>query len=90
MMMNTDAFFIPDSHIGSERIRLSRSISAIQLVPKEGGGAKLGLVVQLGPGTMVERCGGGFNERTVKVRAHGQYYFIFLQDMESQALAVAG
>jgi len=89
MMMNTDAFFIPDTHTFGERIRLSRPISAIQLVPKEGGGAKLGLVAQLGPGTTVERCGDGFNERTTKVRAHDQYYFVFLQDIESQALLAA-
>ncbi|MBV8807365.1 MAG: hypothetical protein JO033_01715 [Acidobacteriaceae bacterium] len=90
MTMNTDAFFIPDTQIGDHAIRLSSSISAIQLLPTEGGGAKLGLVAQLGPGTTVERCGDGFNERIVKVRAHGQYYFVFLQDMETQALVAAG
>jgi hypothetical protein len=86
MMMNTDAFFIPDIQACEEGIRLLRPISAIQLVPKEGGGAKLGLVAQLGPGTTVQRCGDGFNERTAKVRAHDQYYFVFLQDIESKAL----
>jgi hypothetical protein len=86
MTMNPEAFFIPDIRTCGEGIRLSRSISAIQLLPKEGGGAKLGLVAQLSPGTTVQRCGDGFNERTTKVHAQGQYYFVFLQDIESQAL----
>ena len=84
--MDNSAFFIPDTTVGGETIALSKPISAIQLLRKENGGAKLGLLSQLGPGTRVERCGDGFNERTAKVRANGQCYFVFRQDIESPAV----
>jgi hypothetical protein len=83
--MNRDAFLTPDPYYGSEKIALLRPISAIQLIQDESGHEKLGLLSQLGPGVMVERCGAGFSEGTVKVRANGHCYFVFLQDLESQA-----
>ncbi len=86
--MVPDPFFIPTKDIRGERIPLSRRISAIQLIQKEDGRAKLGLLSQLGPGTTLERCGDGFNERTVKVRANGQCYFVFRQDLECQETAI--
>jgi hypothetical protein len=82
--VNASAFFIPSPEIHGQRISLCKPISAIQLVTNESGRAKLGLLSQLGPGTTVERCGDGFNERTAKVRVNGQCYFVFLQDLESQ------
>jgi hypothetical protein len=86
-MINPDALYIPDASNHGDRIWVSKSISAIQLLPTEEGGAKLGLLSHLGPGVMVEICGNGFDERTAKVRAHSQYYFVFWQDLESQAAA---
>jgi hypothetical protein len=86
--MIQDPFFIPTSNIAGEKVSLSKRISAIELVQKENGRAKLGLLSQLSPGTMLEACGDGFNERTVKVRANGQVYFVFRQDLESQSAAV--
>lgn len=88
-MINTDALYIPDLNKHGERVWLSKSISAIQLVPAEEGGAKFGLLSHLGPGVAVEICGNGFDERTVKVRAHSHYYFVFWQDLEGQANAAA-
>jgi len=82
--MNTEALFIPDAHVSGCKISLSKPISAIQLVRKENGRVKLGPLRQLRPGTTLERCGDGFNERTAKVRVDGQCYFAFLQDIESQ------
>jgi hypothetical protein len=79
-----DPFFIPSSDTGGQKIPLSKRISAIQLVRKEDGRARLGLLSQLGPGTILEQCGDGFNERTVKVRTNGQVYFVFRQDLEAQ------
>jgi hypothetical protein len=61
---------------------LRKPICAIQLLPDGTGGEKLGLLTQLGSGTNAELCGTGFNERTVKVRVNGRYYFVFLQDVE--------
>jgi hypothetical protein len=90
MDINGAAFFIPDEGSGGKPVTLSRPISAIQLVRKEDGSVRLGVLAQLRPGTQVVLCGTGFNERTVKVRAEGDcYYFIFRQDLESQALAAA-
>jgi len=65
-------------------VHLSRSISAVQLVRKANVGAKLGSLLQLTRGTLVECCGDGFNDRTIKIRANGAYYFVFLQDIVAQ------
>ena len=89
-MMNTAEFYIPDPNNHGDKIWLSKRISAIQLVPAEEGSARLGLLSQLGPGIIVEICGSGFDERTVKVRSSDQYYFVFLQDLSSQAARAAG
>ena len=88
MDVNSDAFFIPEEREGERVITLARSIIAIQLIKEEDGTAKLGLLAQLGPGTKVCYCGGGFNDRTVKVRADGGCYFVFSQDLETQSLAM--
>jgi hypothetical protein len=79
-----DAFFIPSSDLAGLKTALCQRISAIELVRKEDGRAKLGLLSQLGPGTVIEQCGDGFNERTVKVRADGHVYFVFCEDLEAQ------
>jgi hypothetical protein len=84
-----DAIYIPEPGIGRGKISLTKSISAIQLVRSENGAPKLGLLTQLGPGTTVERCGQGFNERTLMVRTNGEHYFVFLQDLELQAAVAA-
>jgi hypothetical protein len=84
-----DTLFIPEPGIGRGKVSLTRSISAIQLVRNEYGNPKLGLLTQLGPGVTVERCGEGFNERTLMVRANGHHYFVFLQDIEFQSAVAA-
>jgi hypothetical protein len=86
-MMNTDAFFIPDPHTHGKKIPLFKPIVAVHLEQTEHGDVKLGLLSRLSSGTIVERCGEGFDDRTVKVRANGQCYFVFLQDLEAQATA---
>lgn len=83
--MKREGFYTPNPDRGIEKITLFRPISAIQLVHDESGQEKMGLLSQLGPGVTVERCGPGFSQGTVKVRAHGRCYFVFLQDLESQA-----
>lgn len=81
--MNTHAFFVQDRPC-SDRIVLSKTISAIEAAGTNDGAVKLGLLSQLHAGTIVERCGNGFTDRTVKVRTQTAYYFVFLQDLESQ------
>ena len=85
--MKTGAFSIPGPEIRGEMIALRKPISAIQLSHDNNGAAKLGLLSQLGPGTTLERCGEGFNERTAKVRVSGNVYFVFVQDLDSQLTA---
>jgi hypothetical protein len=85
--MDNDVFFRPDPDRHGEKIPLLKPVLAIQLEQKEGGSGKLGTLSRLSSGTIVERCGKGFDERTVKIRANGHYYFVFLQDLEAQATA---
>ena len=82
--MNRETISLPDYRKIGRKISLLRSISAVQLVDDEHGGAKLGGVSQLGPGSKVQCCGDGFDQYTVKVRAKGRIYFVFLEDLESQ------
>jgi hypothetical protein len=61
---------------------LPRNISAIQVLPAPDG-VRLGTILQLPAGTQLYACGEGFNERTIKVHWEGGYYFVFLEDLES-------
>jgi hypothetical protein len=88
--MDSDAFFIPDPERQGEKVPLFKSVLAIQLEQNKHGCAKLGLLSRLGPGIVVERCGKGFDDRTVKIRANGNYYFVFLQELESQSSVSCG
>jgi len=82
-LINQEAIFIPDKAVGGATVSLSKSIAAVQLQQKENGvGAKLGLLGQLGPGTVLAVCGEGFDDRTVKVRVNDAFYFVFAQDVE--------
>jgi hypothetical protein len=62
---------------------LRREIAGIQLVDSENGEEpKLGMITQLPAGAILQACGPGFNERTIKVRWAEGMYFVFLQDVE--------
>jgi hypothetical protein len=87
--MDNNVFFRPDPDRDGERIPLLKSVLAIQLEQNESGSGKLGMLSRLGPGMIVERCGMGFDDRTVKVRVNGHYYFVFLQDLEAQTTAAS-
>ena len=87
--MRTNAFFKPAAEHSGQKIALQKPVSAIQVFEEEDGSTRLGLLLQLGPGTPIERCGEGFNKRTVKVRANGHYYFMFLDDLEAEITAKA-
>jgi hypothetical protein len=80
-MVNTDSFFLPEPECDGEKVILSRSVCAIQLVKRQSG-TRLGPLTQLHVGTTVEICGEGYNERTLKVRMNGDYFFIFSQDLD--------
>ena len=81
-LISQEALFIPDKAVTGTTVTLSKSISALQLQQKENGdGAQLGLLSQLGRGTVLVVCGTGFDERTVKVRVNDRFYFVFAQDV---------
>jgi hypothetical protein len=82
-VLNSDILSIPDCLVSERSHTLSRTIAGIQLVPEEGKKGRLGNVLQLHPGSVLEFCGGGYDDRTVKVRCGGSFYFVFLQDVES-------
>ena len=68
---------------GHTRFILAKPIAAINFSVSETGEARTGLLTQLPKDAAVELCGGGFNDRTVAVRWHNSFYFVFLQDIES-------
>lgn len=82
-MVNKGSIFIPPSISEGRLLKLSRPVCAIQLVPKDDR-AKLGPLVSLDVGTEVTLCGEGYNDRTVKVCARDQYYFVFSADLGIQ------
>ena len=80
-MIHADVFFIPDCIAVERSVSLCRPITGVQLMPREQGCAGLAFS-ELPEGATVEVCDYGYNERTAKVRANGQYYFVFLQDID--------
>ncbi len=81
--MNSAALSIPLTIVVDRRVSVCKPISAVQLINDPRGSTKLGLLSQLRPGSTLEVCGDGFNERTIKVRCDGSFYFVFRQDIES-------
>jgi hypothetical protein len=78
--LRREAIYIPSATVSDGTVILSKRIAGIHLLPQKEGGAKLGSIAQLDPAP-VEVCGTGFNERTVKVRLNGEYYFVFREDL---------
>ena len=64
-----------------ETLVLSRTIPAIGAENVDGK-IRLGLMSQLGAGTILRVCGYGFNERTVCVKTNGCVYFVFREDIQ--------
>jgi hypothetical protein len=62
-------------------IVLCKNISALAIARDEHA-LQYGHIEQLPTGATVVLIGDGFNGRTVKVQWNGQYYFVFLQDIE--------
>lgn len=62
---------------------LDRRISAIPLCSSESNNNRptLGPVTQLPTGSQMQVCGEGFNDRTVKVRCNGAFFFVFVADL---------
>lgn len=65
----------------SKLIKCPGRVSAVRLIPKPEGDMKLGGLIQIEAGTLLEICGEGYNERTVKVRAGKEFFCVFRQDI---------
>ena len=80
--MSEEVSYIPESVHTLRSYTLSRRVAAIRLTrAAHGAQGKLGEIVQLQPGTRLDCCGDGYNERTIKVHYAGEFYFVFLQDV---------
>jgi hypothetical protein len=71
----------PKPNSGPLSHSLAKNIAAIELNGIEGGKARLGPVLQLPDGAQLDVCGEGFNDKTVKIRSNGKYYFVFRSDL---------
>jgi hypothetical protein len=78
-MLSSDSLFSSNVSLPRHARIVPARISAIQLFP---GRHERGLVTQLPQSADVEICGDGFNDRTVKVRWHDSFYFVFRDDLE--------
>jgi hypothetical protein len=82
LVLSQKVLYIPESIRPLRRYTLSRRVAAIRLTrAAHGSQGKLGEIVQLQPGTRLDCCGDGYNERTIKVHYAGDFYFVFLQDL---------
>ena len=67
--------------VSSITLSLLAAISAIEFLTK-GGTSSLGMISELPARTTLELCGDGFNDRTVKVRVSGWFFYVFWEDIE--------
>ena len=82
MRLNRNEIFIPCPVRVERTSRLTRGVSAVQLEPgNDSNRARLGELKTLPAGATVEICGAGYNERTVKVRCSGEFFFVFHGDL---------
>ena len=80
--MSNEAFVLPAEPAGYDPVLLSKPVAAIQVLPaRENGGLRLGLLSRLPAGAVLHICGDGFDERTTKVLADGQHYFVFREEI---------
>jgi len=80
-MVDEQMLYMPKASLSALSHLLLKNISAIELVAGTGGQSRLGPVMQLPNGSMLDVCGDGFNDRTVKIRSNGKYYFVFRSDL---------
>lgn len=81
-MLNREALVIPEGACPEQTYTLSKRIAAIELVSTGDQLGRLGPIIQLPPGAELGLCGNGYNDRTVKVRWNGGFYFVFYEDLK--------
>jgi hypothetical protein len=81
-MVDEQMLYVPKANMPALSHLLAKNISAIELITGNGDRqSRLGPVLQLPNGSMLDVCGDGFNDRTVKIRSNGKYYFVFRSDL---------
>jgi hypothetical protein len=81
-LINTSAISIPVSISVERIITLAKPIMGVELVCNERQRTiKLGPLSELTSGSTLDVCGEGFNERTIKVRCNGFFYFVLRHDV---------
>ena len=73
--------YLPDALIPRRTQTPDCTISAIQVLGVLNGKPQLGAITQLPPRVVLEVCGEGFNDRTVKVRWDNSVFFVFRHDL---------
>jgi hypothetical protein len=66
----------PGCLLDNRTITLYKKTAALQVFPQENGHPRLGLFIDLTPGSQLEICGEGFTQKTVQVRVEGRYYYV--------------
>jgi hypothetical protein len=80
--MHSDGGFVPNWSFPGPMWTLKKQIAAFQIFQLEDDAPQLGCIVNLPEGAELLPCSEGFNERTLKVRYEGCFYFVFIQDLE--------
>ncbi len=60
---------------------LSKTISALRIVAAGESGTPTGVFTQLPSHSVIQVCGAGFNDRTVKIQSGPSCYFVFKEDI---------
>ena len=81
-MLSSKAQSVPQYYAPVEVRIVPARISAIPVLAADDGGRRLGTITQLPRGAELQISGEGFNDRTVKVRCHDSFYFVFRDDIE--------
>lgn len=81
---NRDEIYIPNRLKPERTLCLSRPICALHLErDSETRRVRLGALRTMQSGTVIDVCGPGYNDRTVKVHSQQEYYFVFKDDLDS-------
>ena len=88
-MIHAHTWPTPEPATLNRTYTLAGDITAMQILPCDETGARLSPVCKLPRGAHIQACGAGYDPETLKVVYEGQYYLVFLNDLETQRKAAA-
>ena len=88
-MSAPNGIYIPECITVQRTVTVPNDICVLEIVPSEAG-ARLGQLAPLPKGARLEICGDGFNDRAVKARYAGRFFFVFLRDLDSTSSETLG